>query len=194
MLCMIAYNHAKDAWLRGDSGEMSDTRFDVKLFVKAKSVKFFFGLGRGRKHKTWCFSQAKHRTDLKIISFAMNFDDGDAYTPFCYAKSSKKGSLSKNIDVKLFCLDQKCEVVFRPRSMSKTQNLMFLAGEASYRPENHILRNEIRRRRCLYPHLLCQIFQKRQFVKKKLMSKFCWCGILREIWLRVIIVRGPRGS
>ena len=38
--------------------------------------------------------------------------------------------------------DQKGEVVFRTKSSSKTQTLMFLAGEASYRPENRILGNE----------------------------------------------------
>ena len=58
------------------------------------------------------------------------------------------------------------QVVFRPKSTSKTQNSMFLAGEASHRPKNHILGNEFGRRICLYPFLLCQIFKKLQFVEK----------------------------
>ena len=55
---------------------------------------------------------------------------------------------------------------FRPRSRWKTQNLMFLAGEASYRSEKYIQGNEFWRRTCLYPLLLGQIFQKKQFFKK----------------------------
>ena len=68
-------------------------------------VKSFFALGRGQKHKTWCFSQVKHRTDLKNISEAMNFDDGDSYTHFCYTVCQvfeKMHFFKKIIDV--FCL------------------------------------------------------------------------------------------
>ena len=73
----------------------------------------------------------------------MNFDDGAAYTHFCYAKSSKKGSSSKKIakQIDVQKSTKKGEVVFRPRSTSKTLNSMFLAGEASYRPEKHSLGN-----------------------------------------------------
>ena len=70
--------------------------------------------------------------------------------------------------------DQKGEVVFRSRSKSKTHNLMFLAGEASYRPKKHLTRNEFRRRRCQYPFLLGQIFENSQFLKKKSESIFCF--------------------
>ena len=42
--------------------------FSWKGQVPPSWVKFFFGLGRGRKHKRWCFSAVKHRTDLKIAS------------------------------------------------------------------------------------------------------------------------------
>ena len=67
------------------------------------------------------------------------------------------------------------EVFFWPRSRSKTQKLMVLAGEASYRPENRILGNDFGRRRCLYPLLLGQIFKKKQFATKKCASTiFFW--------------------
>ena len=49
--------------------------------------------------------------------------------------------------------------------------MMFLAGEASYRPENRILGNDFGRRSCLYPLLLGQIFKKKQFFKKKIDAK-----------------------
>ena len=62
------------------------------------------------------------------------------------------------------------EVFFRPRSRSKTQTVMFLGGEASYRLENRILGNDFGRRSCLYPFLLGQIFKKKQFLKKKFAS------------------------
>ena len=53
--------------------------------------------------------------------------------------------------------------------------MMVLAGEASYRLENRILGNDFGRRRCLYPLLLGQIFQKKQFLKKKCASTiFFW--------------------
>ena len=78
-----------------------------------KRVKSFFALGRGQKHKTWCFSQAKHRTDLKNISKAMNFDDGDSYTHFYFSKFSKKGISSKiNLDVKIFVLTKSVKSFF----------------------------------------------------------------------------------
>ena len=83
-------------------------------------VKSFFALGRGQKHKTWCFSQVKHRTDLKNISEAMNFDDGDSYTHFCYAKSSKKGTSSKTLLMSFvwrffFCVFLRQNAVWRHR-------------------------------------------------------------------------------
>ena len=46
--------------------------------------------------------------------------------------------------------------------------LMFLAGEASYRPENRILGNDFGRRSCLYPLLLGQIFKKKAVLEKKI--------------------------
>ena len=49
---------------------------------------------------------------------------------------------------------------------------MFLAGEASYSPENRILGNDFGRRSCLYPLLLCQIFAKKQFFKKNCVGNF----------------------
>ena len=58
------------------------------------------------------------------------------------------------------------EVFFRPRSRSKTQTVMFLGGEASYRLENRILGNDFGRRSCLYPLLLGQIFKKSSSSKK----------------------------
>ena len=43
---------------------------------------------------------------------------------------------------------------------------MYLAGEASYRPENRILGNDFGRRSCLYPLLLGHIFKKKVLEKK----------------------------
>ena len=63
-------------------------------------------------------------------------------------------------------VDPLSEVFFRPRSRRKTQKLIFLASEASYRPEKHIQGNEFWRRTCLYPLLLGQILKKKQFLKK----------------------------
>ena len=100
-------------------------------------------------------------------------DDGAAYTHFCYAKSSKKSSSwKKNRCPKCFVPTSPSEVFFRPRSRSKTQTLMYLAGKASYRLENRILGNDFGRRSCLYAFLLGQILQKKQFFKNKLRWQF----------------------
>ena len=69
------------------------------------------------------------------------------------------------------------EVFFRPRSRSKKQKLMYLAGEASYRPENRILGNDFGRRSCLYPLLLGQIFKKKQFFKKTNVRRHFFFGV-----------------
>ena len=63
----------------------------------------------------------------------MIFDDGPAYTHFSYPKPSKKGISLISVDEKFYAkiLNEMVEVVFCPKSTSKTQNSMFLAGEAS---------------------------------------------------------------
>ena len=66
------------------------------------------------------------------------------------------------------------EVFFRPRSRSKTQTVMFLGGEASYRLENRILGNDFGRRSCLYPLLLGPIFKKTVLQKKCASAIFFW--------------------
>ena len=66
-----------------------------------------------------------------------------------------------------------CEVFFRPRSRRKTQKLMVLTGEASYRLENRILGNDFGRRSCLYPLLLGQIFKKKA-VLQNFLQIFRW--------------------
>ena len=112
-------------------------------------------------------------------------DDGGAYTHFCYAKSSKEGSSwKKNRCPKLFVPTSRSEVFFRPRSRSKTQTVMFLGGEASYRLENRILGNDFGRRRCLYPLLLGQIFKKKQFLKKKWRPEIFVGPPLSEVFFR----------
>ena len=113
-------------------------------------------------------------------------DDGAAYTHFCYAKSSKKSSSwKKNRCPKCFVPTSPSEVFFRPRSRSKTQTVMLLGGEASYRPENRILGNDFGRRSCLYPLLLGQIFKKKHFSKKKMVSRdFFVATPLREVFFR----------
>ena len=114
----------------------------------------------------------------------MILDDGAAYTYFCQAKfATKKQFLKKEWCPEFFVATPLSEVFFRPRSRSKTQTLMFLAGEASYRPENRILGNDFGRRSCLYPLLLGQIFKKKQFLKKKLQF-FCWTPPLCEVFFR----------
>ena len=60
------------------------------------------------------------------------------------------------------------EVVFRPKSRSKTLISLFLASEASYRPEKDIWRNEFRRRSFLYPLWGGVNLQKRAVRQKKL--------------------------
>ena len=77
------------------------------------------------------------------------------------------------------------EVLFRPRSRSKTQTLMYLAGEASYRPENRILGNDFGRRSCLYPLLLSQILKKKLILEKKIgVQNFCFAPSLSEVFFR----------
>ena len=70
----------------------------------------------------------------------MNFDDGDSHTHFCSTHLRKKAVIQNRIlsSKKL----ENGEVIFRSKSRSKTQTVMFLAGEASYKPKNHMLGNE----------------------------------------------------
>ena len=66
---------------------------------------------------------------------------------------------------------KKVEVIFGPKTTSKTQTILFTPSPRLVGKNKRTTGNELRRRICLYPLLLFQIFKKLQFVEKQIGTK-----------------------